>query len=65
MTAPQLTFFAIISVLTVVGTAVLYPGVKAHAKDPAGSALASLMTSALFATPVALVVAAIVNALST
>ena len=51
MTAPQLTFATIILALTGLGTVVLYPGVKKHAQGRADSALASMMTSALFATP--------------
>ncbi len=42
---------------------VLYPGVKKHAQSKAQSALASFMTAALFATPIALICGAIVNAL--
>lgn len=63
MSAAQWTFIGITLGLTGVGTIILYPGVKKHAQSKAQSALASFMTAALFATPIALVCGAIVNAL--
>lgn len=64
MSGPQITFYVVTLGLSVLGTAVLYPGVRRHAESAKNSLLAAFMASALGATAMALVISALYNALS-
>lgn len=60
----QLVFWSIALGLSLALTWVLYPGVRRRAASARDGLIATFMASALFSTSVALVVAAVVHAVS-
>lgn len=64
MTPAQVVFWTLTLGLSAALTFVLYPGVKKRAASRRDGLLATVMASALFSTSVALVVAAVVHAVS-
>ena len=63
MSAPQWTFALVTVLLASSGALVTYPGIRTHARSRSQSMLAALMASTLFALPVAMLIAGIVNTL--
>lgn len=61
MSAPQWTFALVTLLLAGSGTFLTYPGIRAHARSRSHSMLAALMASTLFALPIAMLIAGIVN----
>lgn len=60
-----MTFYGVTVAATVLGTALLYPGVRKHSTSAKNSLLAASMAAVLAATALALVVSALFNAAST
>lgn len=65
MSGAEATFYVVAVGATAAGTVLLYPGVRKHAQTAKNSLIAALMASMLGATALALVTAAIVNAILT
>jgi len=65
MTGAQATFYAVIVLSSVGGTALVYPKVRKHAQSSKNSLLAASMASLLAGTALALVAASVVNAILT
>lgn len=63
MTVAQLTFWSALSVLSVVLTALFYPGVRRQAQSASNSLLAAGMAAVLCATGAALAASFVVNAI--
>ncbi len=59
-----MTFYAVAVGASVLGTALLYPGVRQHSASAKNSLLAASMAAVLAATALALVVSALFNAAS-
>ena len=63
MSAPQWTFALVTVLLAGGGTFVTYPGICIHARSRSHGLFAALTASTLFALPIAMLIAGIVNTL--